>query len=201
MDREPAPPLLPIFRSRQQADLLALLLGEPGTEFSVSDLARRLGIPYPTVHREIGRAETAGLVTSRKVGNTRFVTANVTSPYYEGLAKVLTRAFGVPVVLADALRTVEGITEAFVYGSWAARYLGFEGQRPVQDIDVLVLGEPDRDALYEAIDAVEPKLGRRAQVTIRPADWLVSGDGSFHDTVAGRPLVSVPVVLERPSGS
>ncbi|MBA3287236.1 MAG: hypothetical protein H0U21_04310 [Acidimicrobiia bacterium] len=34
---------------------------------------------------------------------------------------MLTRAFGVPAVLAAALRPVEGITETYVYGSWTAR--------------------------------------------------------------------------------
>jgi hypothetical protein len=33
--------------------------------------------------------------------NTRLVRANTDSPYYAGLAEVLTRAFGVPAVLAD----------------------------------------------------------------------------------------------------
>lgn len=193
MDRAAAPPLLPIFRSRQQVELLALLLGDPQLEVSLSDLAERLGTPYPSVHREIKRAESAGLVTSRKVGNTRLVRANTASPYFDGLAQVLTRAFGVPVVLAEAMRSVGGITSAFVYGSWAARFLGTEGQRQVEDIDVLVLGEPDRDQLYAEMERVEARLGRPLQVTIRDADWLAAGDGSFHNTIVSRPMVPIPL--------
>ena len=192
MDRGPAPPLLPIFRSRQQVELLAFLLGDPQLEVSLSELAERLGTPYASVHREIDRAEAAGLLTSRKVGNTRLVRANAGSPYFGGLSQVLTRAFGVPVVLATALRPLDGISAAYIYGSWAARYLGSEGQRPVEDIDVLVLGEPDRDELYSAIEAVEPRLGRPVQATIREADWLANGEGSFHDTVLSRPMVPIP---------
>ena len=193
MDRTPAPPLLPIFRSRQQVELLALVLGDPELELSLTDLAARLGTPYPSVHREIERAEAAGLVSSRKVGNARLVRANTSGPYFRGLAEVLTRAFGVPRVLAAALRSVDGIASAFVYGSWAARFLGSEGQRPVGDIDLLVLGEPDRDRLYAAIEGMEPRLGRPVQVTIRDSDWLTTGDGSFHDTVASRPMVPIPL--------
>lgn len=199
--REPSPSLLPILRSRQQAELLALLLGDPQLELSLSDLADRLDTPYATVHREVERAETAGLITSRKVGNTRLVRANTSSPYFEGLSQVLTRAFGVPAVLASALRPLEGISEAFIYGSWAARYLGSQGQRPVEDIDVLVLGEPDRDQLYAAIESVEPRLGRPVQVTVRDADWLASGEGSFHDTVLSRPMVPIPIEEAKPSAS
>ena len=190
---------MPIFRSRQQVELLALLLGDTELEVSLSDLAARMGAPYASVHREVERAEAAGLVSSRKIGNTRLVRANTASPYFDGLAQVLTRAFGVPAVLAAALRPVDGIAAAFVYGSWAARYLGSEGRRPVEDIDLLVLGEPDRDRLYAAIEGVEARIGRPVQVTLRAADWLATGAGSFHDTVASRPMVPIPLDDNGPS--
>lgn len=199
MDRKPTPPLLPIFRSRQQVEILALLLGDPGLELSLSELAARLGTPYPSVHREIERAQLAGLLRTRKVGNTRLVRADTTSPYFEGLAQVLTRAFGVPAVIAEALRGLKGISAAFIYGSWAARYAGQPGERPIEDIDVLVLGQPDRDQLYEAAGAVAPRLGRPVQVTIRDADWLEAGEGSFHDTITSRPMIPIPLEGETSS--
>lgn len=194
MDRSGSPSLLPIFRSQPQVELLALLLGDPDLELSVTDLSNRLGTPYPSVHREIERAESAGVLRSRRIGNTRLVRANPDSPYFDGLAEVLTRAFGVPAVLAEALRSVEGIVGAYVYGSWAARYVHAEGQRPVEDIDLLVLGEPDRDELYGRVDSAATRLGRPVQVTIRDVDWLATGEGSFHDTVVNRPMVPVPIV-------
>jgi predicted nucleotidyltransferase len=109
-------------------------------------------------------------------------------PYYAGLADVLTKAFGVPAVLAEALRPVRGISGAYIYGSWAARHEGQPGQRPVGDIDLLVLGDPDRDQLYDALSAAEHRLSRPVQAAIRPADWLDAGLGSFHETVTSRPL-------------
>src|SRR5579863_9687354 len=95
------PALLPILRSQQQGEILALLLGDPDLELSLTEIAARTGAPHASVHREIERAERAGLVVTRKVGNTRLVRANTASPYYTGLAEVLTRAFGVPAVLAE----------------------------------------------------------------------------------------------------
>jgi DNA-binding transcriptional ArsR family regulator len=178
-------------RSQQQGEILALLLGDPEAELSLTEISQRTGAPHPSVYREIERAEQAGLVTSRKVGNTRFVRANPDSPYYAGLAEVLTRAFGVPAVLVQALQGVPGITTVYIYGSWAARHAGETGQRPVGDIDVLVLGEPDRDRLYEGLSTAEGRLGRSVEATIRDADWLESGTGTFHDTVTSRPLLKL----------
>jgi DNA-binding transcriptional ArsR family regulator len=196
MNRRPTPSLLPVLRSQQQGEILALLLGDPDLELSLTEIAARTGAAHPSVHREIQRAEQAGLVTTRKLGNTRLVRANTASPYYAGLADVLTKAFGVPAVLAAALRPIEGITAAYIYGSWAARHEGQAGQRPVGDIDVLILGDPDRDQLYAAISTAEDRLGRPVQATIRDPAWLDSGTGAFHDTVAGRPLLELTLASD-----
>ena len=197
VEKSPTPSLLPIFRSQQQAELLALILGDPAAEHSLVELSDRTGIPYASVHREVERARAAGLVTSRLVGRTRLIRADPSSPYFIGLSDVLVKAFGVPWVLGEALTGVDGIDAAYVYGSWAARFCGDAGDRPVADIDLLVLGSLDRDELYAAARAAERRLGRAVQVTIRPPDWLSDGEGIFHHTVAARPMVPVSLTATR----
>jgi len=125
------------------------------------------------------------------VGNTRLVRANTASPYYQGLAEVLTRAFGPPAVLADLLADIQDIAAAYINGSWAANHAGQSSKRPIGDIDVLILGDPDRDKLYAALNAAEDRLGRPVQATIRDPSWLDSGTGAFHDTVTNRPMVQL----------
>jgi DNA-binding transcriptional ArsR family regulator len=193
VEKSPAPSLLPVFRSQQQAELLALVLGDPAVEHSLTELAAHTGVPYPSVHREIERAQAAGLVRSRLVGRTKLISADTASPYYSGLSDVLVKAFGVTWVLGQALAGIADIDAAYVYGSWADRFSGESGERPVGDIDVLVLGSPDRDELYAALSAAEARLGRPVQATVRAAEWLAEGSGSFHDTVAGRSMVPVPL--------
>ncbi|MDE0497663.1 MAG: MarR family transcriptional regulator [Acidimicrobiaceae bacterium] len=193
MEVRSAPSLLPILRSRQQGEVLTYLMYDPDREISMSELAHRVGVPLSSVHREVERAEAAGIITSRRLGNTRFVRADTDSPYYDSLSDLLVRAFGPPHVLAEALEGVEGIEAAYVYGSWAARLHGVAGRRPVNDIDVLVLGEPDRAELYEALGGVEGRLGRPVNVVIRDAGWLRDGSGSFHATVTERPVVAIEI--------
>jgi len=189
--RTGTPELLPIFRSRQQVEVLADILDDPEREQSLADLTRRLGIPTASVHREVERAEHAGIVTSRRVGKTRLVRADTSSPYFEPLRQLLVRAFGVPGKLREALADVDGVDAAYIFGSWAARWQGEKGSRPVGDIDVLVLGHPDRDHVYEAAHDIGLLVGREVQVQIRATDWLREGTGSFHDTVLSRPMVQV----------
>lgn len=198
MDKSPAPSLLPIFRSRQQAEILALVLGSPGRDFTLPEIAEMAGAPYSSVHREIDRCESAGLISTRRIGRSRVIAADTNSPYFDGLAEVLVRAFGPPRVLAEELEAIDGVDEAYIFGSWAARHSGWEqGGRPVKDVDVLILGRPDRDELYAAVSRAEARLGREVQVVIRESGWLEDGADSFHDTVVGRPLVALALPVTR----
>ena len=127
----------------------------------------------------------------RSVGRTRLIRANTSSPYFTGLSDVLVKAFGAPWVLGKALSDVENVDAAYIYGSWAAQFCGEGSDRPIGDIDLLILGDPDRESVYAGVSTAQERLGRSIQVTIRSADWVERGSGTFHDTVVGRPMVEI----------
>lgn len=184
-----APPLLPLLRSRLQAELLTLVLLSPGREWTLTELAGRVGSSVATAQREVARAEQTGVIASRRLGNTRLVTA-ATSPLTEPLTELLLRSFGPRQVVAEALADLPRIDFAFLFGSWAARYEGQHG-RPPADIDVLVIGTPDRDDLDDAAQRASARLAREVNVTIRSAAWWHDGTGGFHTEVSTRPHVLV----------
>lgn len=189
MQRGGPPPLLPLLRSRLQAEILSLVLLSPGREWTLSELASRARASTSSVLREVARAEQAGVMASRRVGNTRLVTV-VASPLTEPLTELLLRSFGPGQVLAEELASVAGIESAYLFGSWAARYAGQAGRSPA-DLDVLVIGTPDRDALDDAAQRAGARLAREVNVTIRSADWWRSGDDGFHTEITRRPLVQI----------
>lgn len=185
-----APALLPVFRSRLLGDLLALVLGEPERSWTVSELSRRVGAPYQTVSKEVRRLKETGVVTTREVGRSRLIRANGESPYVGPLTELVALAFGPPAIVEAELGKVAGVDRLFIYGSWAARHAGEPGPPP-NDIDVLVLGKPDRDDLYDAARRAEQHLGREVNVTIRPTRaWPKANDG-FARTVKSRPLLEL----------
>ncbi len=175
--RTEAPLLAPIFRSDGQARLLSTLL-LTGDELSLTDLAERAGLAYPTAHREVARLIDAGILSERHVGRTRLIRANDESPLVEPLREILTVVTGPVVILAEELARIDGIEAAFLYGSFAARLLGDAGPAP-HDIDLMVLGAPDVDAVYEACTRVEAAVHRPVNPTILtlrnsqrpPASW------------------------------
>jgi predicted nucleotidyltransferase len=189
MQKASPPPLLPLLRSRLQAEVLTLAMLNPGREWSLTDLASRVGASVSSVQREITRAEQAGVVSSRRVGNVRLVKA-AGSPLTASLTELLLRSFGPRQVLAEELQDVEGIDAAYLFGSWAARYEGEAGRSPA-DLDVLVIGAPDRDELDDAAQRAEGRLAREVNVTIRSPAWWREGTDGFHAEVTRRPLVPV----------
>ena len=192
--QSPAPQLLPLLRSALQGEVLALILLNPEQEWSLTELANRVGASVSTAQREVSRAEDAGVVVSRRVGNTRLVRA-LPSPITQPLTELLLRSFGPPQVIAEEFASVGGIEGLYLYGSWAARYAGAPGRAPA-DLDVLVIGRPDRDELDDAAQRAYRRLGREVNVTIRPLEWWRNGTDGFHAEVTGRPLVPIRAVAE-----
>ena len=186
--RTAAPLLAPIFRSDGQARLLSTLL-LTGEELSITDLAKRAGLAYPTAHREVTRLVDAGILRERQVGRTRLIRANGESPLVKPLREILTVAAGPVVILAEELARIVGIESAFLYGSFAARMLGDAGPAP-HDIDVMVLGEPDVDAVYEACARTESAVHRPVNPTILTPEEFAA-PSSFLDNVRSGPAVAV----------
>lgn len=110
------------------------------------------------MQREVTRLEQAGIVTSKRIGNTRIVRPDADSPIYAELAALLTKGFGPAPLLEARLAGVAGVAKAYIFGSWARRFHGEPGPLP-RDIDVLVVGDADPDEVYRATRDVEEQLG------------------------------------------
>lgn len=189
--RATAPPLLPIFRSQLQGELLALVLVEPSRQWTIDELAERTGEPYQTVATEVRRLQEAELLQATAIGRTKLLSANEANPYLRPLSQLAIMAFGPPLVIGEECTTVRGIEAIYIYGSWAARYRGEPGPAP-NDIDVLVIGKPDRDDVYAAAQRAQQRLGREVNVTQRTRKQWDSATDGFTRQVRSSPLVEIP---------
>lgn len=171
--------MLPVFRSQHQAELLMWLLLHPDQEYGVTDLAERLGVPLSTLHREVVRLDESGLITSRTLGRNRLLRAATAHPAAPALTKLLEVTFGPRALIAEEFG-IPGVRQVVIFGSWAARYAGEMGPPP-RDIDVMVVGRPNRADVYEAADRAQARLGIEVNPVVRsvrqwedPADALVT---------------------------
>ena len=185
--RTTAPPLLAIFRSQLQGELLArVLLGDDRP--TISDLARDLGAPVATVHREVVRLEDAGLISTGRVGRARTVAADETNPAINPLRELVTIAFGPKTVIAAAFADVANVHDLLIFGDWAARYQGEPGPRP-GPVELLVVGTPDRAAVEHAATTAAKQLGRPVTPTVVSAQRWAEARQPFLQQLARGPLV------------
>lgn len=189
------PPLVaPLFRSDGQARLLSTLFLSVEGELNLNEIAARAGLAYGTVHREVGRLLDAGLLSERRVGQARLVRPNPKSPLTQPVRDLLLVSAG-PVPLLEAeLREIPGVEAAFLFGSFAARMRGEPGEAP-NDIDVLVVGEPDPVAVDEACRRVGEQVGREVSATIMSPVELEKQSG-FLAQIRRRP--TVPIIGDVP---
>jgi MarR family len=174
--RSAAPALLPIFRSRLQADILAALLLNPEREYSLTDLARRFDAPLSTVHGEVGRLVKAGLLRRHSAGRSAMIQANSGNRLVEPLGELLFLSWGPAQVIAEEFEALPGAELVLIFGSWAARYHDRPGPPP-NDLDVLVVGHPTRRAVYDAADRAQRRLTMPVNPVIKSAEaWRDAAD-------------------------
>jgi predicted nucleotidyltransferase len=187
--RTKPPDLLPIFRTDLQAELLAaLFLGNDGAA-TAGELVERTSGPAASVYRELTRLVDAGLIERERERRGAGFRPAKDSPLYEPLRELLERTMAVEPQLTRVLATVDGIDAAAIFGSWAARQPG-----GASDIDLLVVGDMDRDELLARVRKIERLAGREIDVTAYRSDDFErrrdEGSG-FIRTVLRGPLIQL----------
>lgn len=190
--RSPVTRLVPIFRSQTQADLLAAIYLRPEQRWTLASLARELGMSQSTLHAEIRRLETAQLITASEVGRSRILTPNLDHPIFESLMEILQYMFGPQAVIAEELAGLPGVDRVLIFGSWAARLSGEPGPPP-HDVDVLLIGNPDRTAVYAAADRAQNRIGMPVNPVLASASrWSTASDGLIREIKAGSVVELTP---------
>jgi len=184
--------LVPLFRSEQQLRLLASLFTGPDDKMTIGELAERADVAQATASREVGRLAEHGIVLTHQLGRNTLVEPNWALPWAPELRSILLQTVGVLGRLGAAFNEVGGVVEAFVFGSWAARYRGEAGPSP-RDIDVVVVGDASLGDVRMACAAVERDLHVEINpVIVDEARWS-AGDDPFVAEIRDRPLVSIRV--------
>lgn len=87
-----------------------------------------------------------------------------------------------------------GVLSAFLFGSFAARLSGQSGAAPA-DIDVMVVGNPDPMAVYDACRRVGEQVRRDVNPTILTLDEFTAPSGFLGQLRSG---AMVPIIGDLP---
>lgn len=177
--------------TKTQQRVLAVLFGQSQRSFYANEIIGLAGSGSGAVQRELARLESAGLVTTDRIGNQKHYQANPAAPIFEELRGIVLKTFGAADVLRAALQPVWPLVElAFVYGSLAK---GTE--HAGSDVDLMVIGAlPSNAELLEALMPAQAQLGRAVNPTLYTPDEFAQRvrDGrSFILRVLAQPKIFV----------
>jgi predicted nucleotidyltransferase len=148
-------------RSKARQRLLAFYFTNPTARRHLRDLAERLEIDPSNLSKELGRLEDEGLFRSEVSGRQKYFQLNREYALFDEVRGIVKKTVGVVPLIAQSLKKIEGMREAYLYGSFARNQ-----QDVASDIDVLIIGAPREEILAEAVRKLERQLGREINYTI-----------------------------------
>ena len=153
--------LFRITKSKLREELLVLYFTNPNKKYYLRELERILKFSVGNIRRELIKLESTGLFLSENKGNLVYYYLNKSYPLFEELKSIIFKTSGAPKMLQNILEKFNGISQAFIYGSFAKRE-----EREGSDIDLLIIGNVDEDKLIEEIGKLERKLQREVNYAI-----------------------------------
>jgi predicted nucleotidyltransferase/predicted transcriptional regulator with HTH domain len=177
-----------IGRSEIRKKIILLFVYNQRKEFYLSEIARRVNTSAGTAQRELNRLLSLDFITFSKRGNLNFYKLNETYSLLREIEAVVRKTIGIEVELGNGLSKVKGIRFAFLFGSYAKGDL-----RSDSDIDLFIVGTPDEDDVYRAVQKVEDSVGREINYHLADEKEFIekSKTSSFYREILTKPLMLV----------
>jgi len=148
-------------RSKARRKLLAYYFTNPAARHHLRELAGRLKVDPSNLSKELGRLEREGLFRAEVSGRQKYFQLNRAYSLFNEVRSIVAKTIGAVPLIAESLGKIDGIDEAYLYGSFARGR-----QDAASDVDVLVIGTPRGRALAKAVRKLERRLGREINYTV-----------------------------------
>ena len=177
-------------RSKIRQRILALIMDAPDRRTHLRGIARAVGTSAGTAARELGRLEEAGLVRRTREGNQVYFEARPEQPLFGQIRDVVRQVAGAPIILRRHLSGLAGVERAVIFGSYAHGLLKSDS-----DVDILIVGNPDRDELTERLEMASLEISRPVNEVVMSPEELdgrrVRGDRLIESIDAGTTILVV----------
>lgn len=176
--------------SKLRQQILSLFFLNEDKQFYVRQVAYKLGCSPMGAQKELKRLEDEGILQFEHLGRLKLYSLNKKNPAYSDLRGLIIKSFGLVSLLSQKLKAIEGIKEAFIYGSFAK-----DEADSSSDIDLFVIGDVDYKKLNLLISQFESQFGRELNIEyMKPQEVearLQEKDAYTNDVLSGR---KIPVI-------
>lgn len=125
----------------------------------VNELSRNLVLDKRNLVKKIKELETEGLLKSKTRGNLKLYSINRDYPLYNEYRQIVIKTIGFEENLKNALKKVEGIKDAYIYGSYAK-----DNMDAHSDIDLLVVGNHSIASLQKNLNELQKEINREINI-------------------------------------
>jgi len=142
-------------RSEITKQLLNYFFLNPHESLYVNELERKLKLDKRNLVKKMRELENEGLLKSQIRGNLKLYSINKDYPLYKEYNKIILKTVGFEDRLKKILEGIEGIKEAYLYGSYAQNSMDVHS-----DIDLLVIGNQDILTLQRKLNKLQKEIDR-----------------------------------------
>lgn len=146
-------------KSKITKKLLSYFFLNPGESLYVNELARNLALDKRNLVKKIKELETEKLLKSQDRGNLKLYSINKDYPLYNEYRQIVLKTIGFEENLKNAIKDVEGIKGAYIYGSYAKDKMDAHS-----DIDLLVVGNQSITSLQKNLNELQKATNREINV-------------------------------------
>ena len=151
---------LKFIKSSQAQKILAYFFTNPQKKHYLRELAAILDEDPGNFSRTLKELEKEGVLAVDWSGKQKFFSLNKNYPLFTELKSLIKKTIGITEALKRELSKITGISQAFVYGSWAKEKQSFGS-----DIDLFLVGKFEEEELLKAIAKLEKAFGREINYT------------------------------------
>jgi predicted nucleotidyltransferase len=150
-----------IHLTKNQALILSIFFANPQKSFYFRELARMLNKAPGVFQKDINDLEVEGFINSNFIGRSRFFRLNKKYPFYNEIKNIINKTVGIEKIIAGELYNINGIKNAFIYGSYA------QGTNDTfSDIDMIIIGNINEKLLEKTLLSIEKRYKREINYTI-----------------------------------
>ncbi len=154
-----------LLKTKLRRKLLKYAFTHPEGNYYVRELAGYIDEDPGNLSRELRRLEDEGLYRSTVRGRLKLYSLNKVYPLFGELKAIVSKTEGVEASLKGLVEADKGISLAFIYGSYAK-----DKEKATSDIDLVVVGDFDRDTFTGAVRGLEKQLDREINFNAYTAD-------------------------------
>lgn len=150
-----------LLNTKLRRNLLIYCFTHPDEDYYVRELSSLIGADPGNLSRELRKMEEEGLFSSRIRGREKYYSLNKNYILFNEFKNIIFKTEGIEGSLRNIIAQFSEIENAFLYGSYVS---GKEKRN--SDIDLLIVGSPDRNLFTKRIRDLEQKLNREINFSI-----------------------------------